>query len=386
MIGGSTFRIRVGFFALAAILVTAGPVRADEPEYDLVVRRGTLESIRGTIMLVDDAGVTIRSTNGMGASHLVAWDRVRDVRMQTPDPKLDERLATADDIWRARSRLERGDTALAEPLFERLFNQYRGRTNETSLIIAEGLLRCRLDRLANDLAVIPALEVIRLRRAEVETDRYDMMPAMYDTAYELCPLVPGAWMDSSRLARLERDLQQYDAIGDAVVSAYVSLYLHAVRLMHNVDREPGRIADEIRPARQHRGVQFVRDLMTLIDPAADGTGRRRAAESRLHRQIGQNQPWAEAWLRYFEGLALLRAEGTGRNQRGMASLAHLPARFARSQTYLAGLAMHHMIMQLESNGHAEKAASLREEMSRRFPRHPAARERSFGMREQRHER
>ena len=33
--------------------------------------------------------------------------------------------------------MERNDTALAEPLFERLFETYKGQTNETALVVAE---------------------------------------------------------------------------------------------------------------------------------------------------------------------------------------------------------------------------------------------------------
>lgn len=367
----ATSRQMLWLFALTLTVIAAASAQPDENDDDVVVRRGALEPIRGTIILVNDAGVTIRSSDSIGASHLVTWDRVRDVRMRTPDPALDERLVMAEDIWRARSRLERGDAALAEPIFERLFNEHLGRTDETALIVAEGLLRCRLYRLANDLAVIPALEVIRLRRADVRTDRYRMMQPVYDEMFELCPLLPPVWLDSSRLVRLESDLERYEAHGDEVVAAFASLYQHALRVMHDVDGEPGRIVDEIRPARQHAGVRLMRDLITLIDPAADGTDRRRAAESRLMRQVDEEQPWIEAWLHYFEGLALIDAEGAGRNERGIASLAHLPARFAQSQTYLAGLAMHRMIMHLEANGRADAAASMREELARRFPQHPA---------------
>jgi hypothetical protein len=355
---------------IAILLWPAAGVAADEPE-DVVIRRDGLEPLRGQIVFIDDAGVTIRTDRGLAASQIVPWDRVRDVQTASPHARLDERLAMAENLWRARSRLERGDMTLAEPIFERLFEDFGGRTNETALIIAEGLLRCRLHRLANDLAVIPALEVIRLHRAKVATDRYRMMPPVYDDELELCPALPPAWMDSPRLARLDTDLDQYDPQGDEVVAALAALYQHAIRIMHKVDSEAGRIFDDIRHARQHQGVRLVRDLITLVDPAAEGTERRRAAEARLTRQTGGDRPWVEAWQQYFVGLALIRAEGAGRNERGMATLAYLPVHLAQSQPYLAGLAMHRIIMHLESRGRAEPAASIREELVRLFPHHPA---------------
>jgi hypothetical protein len=49
-----------------------------------------------------------------------------------------------------------------------------------------------------------------------------------------------------------------------------ALYQQAMRIMHNVDSEAGRIFDDIRHARQHQGVRLLRDLVTLIDPDAEG--------------------------------------------------------------------------------------------------------------------
>lgn len=369
-------RVIVGILVVLAPLAWpgAGAVGAQEVDEDVVVRRDGLEPIRGQIVVIDEQGVTIRGDGGMAASQLVTWDRVRNVQTRRHEPSLSGRLTMAEDLWRARSRLERGDAALAEPIFERLFNDYRGSTNEIALIVAEGLLRCRLNRLANELAVIPALEVIRLRRAEVGTDRYRMMPPVYDGELALCPALPPTWTDSRRLVRLENDLERYDARGDEVVAAYAALYQHALRIMHDVDREPGRIIDDIRNVRQHPGVQLMRDLITLVDPAADGADRRRAAESRLARRTDDEKPWIEAWHRYFAGLSLIHAEGDGRNELGVATLAHLPVHFARSQPYLAGLAMHRIIMHLESGGRIESAESIREEFLRQFPQHPAARD------------
>jgi len=64
-------------------------------------------------------------------------------------------------------------------------------------------------------------------------------------------------------------------------------------------------------------------------------------------------------------------ESTLDSERGLAMLAHLPVYHAHSQPYLAGLAMHRMILHLESQGRIQSAASLREELARLVPRHPA---------------
>jgi hypothetical protein len=112
----------IAVFTLASSHAAANADDQSEYEDDVVIRRDGLEPLRGRIIVIDDAGVTIRADD-LSPSRLVPWDRVRDVQSSSSHPRLDERLAMADELWRARSRLERGDAALAEPLFERLFDQ-----------------------------------------------------------------------------------------------------------------------------------------------------------------------------------------------------------------------------------------------------------------------
>ena len=57
-----------------------------------------------------------------GATQLVPWDRVRSIE-GSDDPALLEawsrKRPVAEDLWRARARIQRGDARLAEPLLER---------------------------------------------------------------------------------------------------------------------------------------------------------------------------------------------------------------------------------------------------------------------------
>jgi hypothetical protein len=206
---------------LAAVLSTGVAVA------DVVERRGDEPSLQGTVVSLDGAGVKMRTASG--ALHAVPWDRVREVQC---DPVLAAELKTwmpvAEDLWRARSRLQRRDTTMAEPLLERLFERYRGQTHETALVVAEGLLRCRLARADHGLAVIPALETARLRRAGITTDSYAGLSQVFDETHALCPLLAPVWVDSPFLHALERDLGVYDAQGDAVVTALAQLYRKAV--------------------------------------------------------------------------------------------------------------------------------------------------------------
>ena len=54
---------------------------------DVVERRGAEPAVEGTVTLIDDAGVEVRSP--LGAVHFIPWDRVRSVQADRVDPTLD---------------------------------------------------------------------------------------------------------------------------------------------------------------------------------------------------------------------------------------------------------------------------------------------------------
>ncbi len=345
--------------ATAAILL--GLLLARPTAGAQVLRRGTEPAVEGRVAGIDDAGVTVRSESG--AVHFIPWDRVREVVADTPPPGLHRWMPVAQDLWRARSRLERHDTTLAEPLLERLFQEYRGRTHETALVVAEGLLRCRLARGDHARAVIPALEVARLHRANVTTDSYSGLPPVLDAETSLCPVLAPAWVSARALARIERDLAGYDGQGDEVVSAIAALYGRAAAWALG----SAAPLDEDVSLPEHPGVQWMQLLVQCGSPIGDEV---QQARERLSRDLADRSGWREAWARFHVGRSLLQETGIGRRQRGMVSLLHLPARFGRDQPYLAGLALAHVAAALEESGDAEAASSLRLELVRRFPNHP----------------
>ena len=328
---------------------------------DVVERRGTEPALEGNITIIDDAGVTIHS--GLSDVRVIPWDRVRRVISEIDEPTLESRMAVAVDLWRARSRVERNDTVLAEPLLERLFERYRGQTHETALVVAEGLLRCQLARADHARAVIPALEVGRLRRAKVTTVSYAALPVVIDVATSLCPQLAPAWLPTPLLGSLENRLAGYDAQGDEVVAALAGLY--RLTVMQARGRAPPKTRQIVLP--DHQGVEL---LQLLVECGAVAPGSRQTGRQRLGRAIPTLPPWAEAWGRFHIGLSLLRDSGIGQRQQGMVSLIHLPARFGRSQPYLAGLALAYVTDALRQSGDADAAAGLAVELQRSFPNHP----------------
>ncbi|MGI9013754.1 MAG: hypothetical protein ACR2GY_05820 [Phycisphaerales bacterium] len=323
-----------------------------------VTRRGGEGALRGSIALIDDSGVTLQSD--LGATHFVPWDRVASVESRDHQSQIDRYRETATALWRARSRVERNDLAMAEPLLERLFEQYRGQTHETALVVAEGLLRCRLGRGAQHLAIIPALETIRLRRAGVTSVSYSMLPDVIDKDTSLCLRLPPYWLDGAHSDSLQLRLNDYDAHGDAVVAAIAALY----RMSLSGDIEPVDAPD-------HAGVTLLRRCLAAFGD--ENTDVRESARNWLlerEQKVGNEQA---AWCRFFAGVSFLKETGVVRQQRGILNLLHLPARFAKVQPYLSGIAMTLAADVLESEGDRKTADAFRSEFRARFPYHPAGR-------------
>src|SRR5690606_26027526 len=117
----------------------------------------------GEIVTVDEQGVTVR---GDATQTVISWDRIRTVSGDHAAIAANH-ANVADRLWRARTRIERGDWRLGEPLFEGLFATYGALTGPASAVAAEGLLRCRLRRGAQAASVEPWLALVRIRRMQV---------------------------------------------------------------------------------------------------------------------------------------------------------------------------------------------------------------------------
>ncbi len=340
---------------------------------DVVHRRGSAPPVAGEVLAsrIDDNGLYVR--NGSGVMHFVPWDRIREVEVFSGSDSAERRrriqmyMSNAEDLWRARSRVLRNDFALAEPLFERLYEQYRGKTHQTAMLVAEGLLRCRLGLGKNTASVTPALEVARMIRAGVSTDGFSTLSPIIDEETHLCPQLAAAWINSRALVRLERELAAYNAQEDEVVEAIARLYLRAVRQQLGTGlRGPGEGSGST-AGNRHPG----RVLLSLIVECGGGDAATRAgARRRLEREIETLPAWAEPWARFAIGNSLISEQEFERRQQGMVQLIHVPAKFSRSHPYLAGLALAWVAEVQRADGDEEAAALLESELLRRFPNHP----------------
>src|SRR5881392_4237749 len=130
------------------------------PAQTTLLMRGGVPPPSGEITAVDSQGVTITlaaptagppvnpATKGApkppsSTTTIIPWDRVASVEGELA-PAAAPFMPTAEKLWRARSRLDRGDVVGAESLFEDLFPSFAGKRGPTAAAATGGLLRCRL--------------------------------------------------------------------------------------------------------------------------------------------------------------------------------------------------------------------------------------------------
>ncbi len=383
--------MRAGSLMIALLLVlgpsavgSGQPVVRPSGEVRLE-RRGGLPELAGTLQSMDERGVLLESRR-LG-ERLIPWDRVRRLH-GVSDPRLDQWLEDGTRIWRARIRIGRGDPLSAEPLLEPLFERFVGRTDELALVVVEGLLRCRIARGANDLAVVPMLETIRMRDAGVVSSAFASLPPVIDEVRGLVPTVPPAWhaaADRGALAaRLREALRRLEqgrppegaaptprtaAAGRA--AAIAAWYLAAARAG---DADPVRPPST--PLGDDPGLRLLAEVLLGPDAVADEDAELEASppDPRAILEAADPVPtepaWASDWRDYFEGLRGLRADGTAEREAGLLRLLRPAALRPAERPYLAGLGLARAADALDRMARPDEAAILRADLAARFPGHP----------------
>ena len=178
----------------AVALACGAPAVADAT----VVLRGTGETIRAASVLGDSHGLEVRDASGK--STLIPWDMVREVDGATGVGSLGEYLDVGRDLWRARIRIERGDTTLAQPVLAKHWAAFRGADGPTAALVAEGLLRCALASGDTRAAADPWLACLRHRSAGIPS-RFPELAPVIDAETGLLPEL-SPFMPASRRAEV----------------------------------------------------------------------------------------------------------------------------------------------------------------------------------------
>jgi hypothetical protein len=323
-----------------------------------VVLRGTGETAAGEPSAVDAQGVTVvleRDASGRASrTSVVGWDRVREVR----GPLAGEAAKFAEiseAAFRARVRLERGDVVSAEPLYERLFREYRGKSGGLSASIAAGLLRCRLSRGAQASAVEAWVESLRGPGGVVAD--------VVDAGTGLCPGLPPMWLASPAVASLASSVELGGEGSKDRAGMLGRLYVSAAR------REMGLSELEGPGGTSEPGVRLV---MEIVRSRSEDAGKRQEARRELGERLDSKSPeWMQAWARVAIGRSLLMEEDAEKKREGVISLLYVASRGAEKDAYLGGVALASAALGLESLGDSRGASLLAAELAERYADHPA---------------
>lgn len=386
------YRVRAcaGWWLAAVALGGAGAADAAAQ----VEVRGQAEPLGTAVVKVDLRGVEVQSDGAGGGTKLVSWDRVRRIVGE----KAGEGAAyadLADSVFRARTRLERGDLRGAEPLLERCYAKQTGLAGPTGAVLAEGVLRLRLARGAQAMAVAPWLDWLDLRYKAGTKEQQSWvggrisLPEVIDPATGLVGRIPPVFsmVDNAAGVRLLSEASTWtrfehadDAVRDivAIYRAAASFEVnpgggvavptikttedHVVMMLEMVRARIGS-PTERRDARGRLAIRLATVNLAASEDAATeaanpGSG---AAPSG---SIGA--AWMEAWLRAAIGRSLLRESGPTEMRQGVVEMLHVPARLADAAPELARLALAEAADALARMGDDAASATLRDEMRKRF--------------------
>jgi hypothetical protein len=307
----------------------------------------------------------VRVTKTGGVTSVIAWDKVRTLEGAEPGT-LDaagakEAIAIADDLWRARTRLQRGDLQAAAPLFERHFERFRGTNSETALIVAEGTLRCRL---AGDdwmAAIVPALEVARLRKAGFVTDRYAALAPVMDEATLLSPQLAPTWTVNDRTKAIAQSIETA-VFTDPAVARLASAYVALLRgtMPGNAAAKAGA-KDAAQAPADAPGVALLHAIARL---RAGTDGERTQATNELVGIVKTAPDWVRAWANYSIGRSTVDRAADAKDRAaaidGVLALTRVAAQpGAPRRLVIESLSL--AVSTLQALGDAEGAAALERE-------------------------
>ena len=336
-------------FVLGILVLTAGIANAEPGTVTL--RSGQV--VQATDIKVSAEAVVVKTASG---ERTLGWHEVRAVGGQASSSAV-EYLADADKAWRGLSRLARGDRVAAEPLLEKVFQRLSGHKGPTASAVSEGLLTCRVARGAQALAIEPYLTLVLNNPVQVTSDLLDERTALY-------PALPPIWGNEAGLASAVTsiawdDFAKWDARGRArqLAELYTAAALYEIS---------GQSAlPEMTPVDE--GVKLVHEM---VISRLGNEHERGIARKALAARLEQDLPdWQQAWVHASIGLSLLTENDDHESRLGIVQLLYVPAQYAQSQPYLAGVCLAKASIRLAEMGRSEAAVTLAGELAREYNHH-----------------
>ncbi|MFN7021419.1 MAG: hypothetical protein ACK4WH_08850 [Phycisphaerales bacterium] len=379
---------------LTLVLLSPLPARA---QVFLRDRSPSGRELPGVVLSVDSAGVRTADSPSAdpATARIIGWDRVRTVS-GPPAVAAQPFLPLADRLWRARTRLERGDWLAASPILRELAPAHADQPGPTAALIFEGLLRCELARGAQAAALSAWFEwLCTLDKSAALTESGVALPAIWiggtldlspgqprliDDRSALVPALPPMWLAQpaiaaaaasarwSSLADLAASQQGRSAALGPIAASYIELYTLAAKI------ESGQTVPPPSSGPQSFGPRLVR--LIVLARCGDARQRESARDGLATLARGTDPdgpaPWVESWCRAAIGRSLIREADPALRVRGVIELLHVPARFSSATPDLAALALAEAASTLWDLGDQAGAVALKSELLARHPAHPAS--------------
>lgn len=313
--------------------------------------------VEAPVERVSLAGVSI----GGPVPRTIGWDRVRAVTGES-EAAAEPYMGLADAAWRARTRLDRGDVRGAAAALEEIGPRLDGAEGPTPLVVHETALGVHSRTGDAPAALAASLQLRRLIESPTSWSKHGL-----DASTGLAPGAPPI-MSREHARRAIRALEQTT---HPDVSRLRDFYIAA--LAADPSRLPAEPEDEAERflaliARATAGDEDARSrLLSSIKPV---------------RQSARPEPWRIAWARAASARSLIKQGERARNpsliRLGAAEFLTIPALSPNQTPYLAGLAITEAAEALDSLGEAGAAETLRNELDRVSPDHPAANQANDG--------
>lgn len=307
----------------------------------------------------------VRVSTPTSGERLIPLDCVADV--QGPWRAQWSPLAQeAEQAWRGRARLERGDFAGAEDLLEPIYLRHAAEPGPFSARLARAVMSCRLARGALTQSVHPMLGVAGGEPTpppRVPTGPGELDPELlYDDGWGLSPLLAPIFVRLPAVQALAHGpwpaASGSGGRGPALAAIYEAAARHETGLPVSLGPRPTSDA----------GAALAFDVVAARAGTAEQVAAARAA---LRERVSQPGPdWVGVWCRTALGRSMIADADTDTRWLGVAELLRVPAMSERSQPYLTGICLAHAAVTLDELGDARGAAAIAHEFEARFPGHP----------------
>ncbi|MBC8523547.1 hypothetical protein H8D29_06430, partial [PVC group bacterium] len=249
---------------------------------DTIFLRGENKELSATIISWSAEGLRIQS-EGKELQELLPWHSIQSITREVSSPSLDEHLQMGKMLFRAKSRLLRGDITLAAPLFEEAFLKLKSSSGKDAYLATEGLLRCKIAKGDIEGAIEPWFCCIVHLKNELPKP-FPTLIEVIDSETLLCPNLPPVWSD--------------EAMGNILIS---------------LDSNEDAIADFVTVVKRkintsdtnslHKGALFLLEVLILMDGEGENY---ETISSKKMQHISTMPTWQVAWIRYALAVGLLK--------------------------------------------------------------------------------